>query len=186
MGNLKLFNEHDTPPPVLFMQGSCIVEIGFFEGEDLEQVRRFGLHPLFEEVDGVFIAHVKVVDGSGDMLFHFDNNNKDPLEIAFRLVDEQGHYAGEVIFSSVDGGIEVSVPAGKKFDGKENDSPMNRHRVRFRCMREESTEEFNISGVIVAKSAASGSIPLYAVAFADLRSKGMELKVMLWFEPRNH
>jgi hypothetical protein len=187
MGNLNLFNEHDTPPPVLFMQGSCIFEIGFII--DPDEVRGMPVNAFFEEIDGIFMAHVKVVAGSGDMLYHFDNNKKDALQVEVFLKDKHKKQAGAIILSVADGNPSISVGQGKKLDNDPAEKAMHPHRLRFRCRDESNNEEVHISGVQISKIASSGSTtPLYAIAFDDLRKlkadelNGLETKVMLWFE----
>lgn len=162
------------------MQGSCIIEVpnpgdAIAAGE--------GMFKSIQErlaADRAFIAHVKVVDGSGDMLFKLDNNSKDRLTVSFRLADEDSSPAGELRFS-VEAG--ATLPAGKKIAQKLNDPPMNgKKRMRFRCMDAATEKDVNITHVSIEKDLTSGSLPIYNLAFADLKSEGMELKVMLWLE----
>jgi len=182
----KIFNEHDTPPPVLFMQGSCILEVGEPKSRDKEEAQTLAKMLLAGTKAAAFparpfIAHVKIVDGSGDKLYHFDNNNKQSLEITLRLIDGDKRPAGEMVFTAQDGGLSLMLPIGKTL-AYQPDKAMNPNRLRFNCVDELGATQTHITAVQVSKLVEAGSIDLYDVAFGDLHSLGVELKVMLWFE----
>jgi hypothetical protein len=188
-GNLKIFNQHDTPPPFLFMEGSCIIEVKFLEDREVTERMTFeafrselaeGLRAAaaLSNNEFAFIAHVKVVDGSGEMLYRLDNNNKDNISIALSL-SRNNQFVGEMRFSISDQ-LEVSHPETTEIGNAE--PAMNKHRIRFRLLDAESKGDIEISGVRVEKITEAGMIPIYSGPFRDLKSKGEELKVMLWFE----
>lgn len=75
-----ILTSHDTPPPVTLMDGSFIVEIelaDFGEKEELSgQSKKYRVLPT---VPGkkLYLAHIKVVDGSGELLYRGDYHNPD-------------------------------------------------------------------------------------------------------------
>ena len=88
--------EHDTPPPTVLMSGSWIFEARTEKNHDwsvtsnrmIEGGRKEYTHKV-PAYDGcgkpakkdIFIAHVKIVDGSGEMLYRLDNDKKERIEI---------------------------------------------------------------------------------------------------------
>lgn len=196
-GKLKIFNQHDTPPPVLFMEGSCIMEFGYLETRDRAEIIDFRTFQRFlkeskrpaavrKAEEGFVIAHVKIVDGSGEMLYRFDNKQQDRISVSLVLNSREGSPLGEFSLSVSGYQFLVSFPSTTKIDVKNGDDPMNERRVRLRCLDAASGDDIEISGVRIEKRVGPGSIPLYACSFGDLNSQGKELKVMCWYEVANH
>ena len=185
-----MFKEHDTPPPFIFMEGSCIIEVPHFDPATQPLNTIFVPHQggvVITTVGEPFLAHVKVVDGSGEMLFRFDNNADPAHDLSMRLNltrFEAGHRVsvGEFILISADGELRASFPQGYKIDFRLGDPAMSNSRFRLRLLEEGSNEDVDISQVHIYKDTDQGSIPLYSVVFSDLKSEGKELKVMLWTE----
>lgn len=176
-------NEHDTPPPVLVMSGSCILEIaadGDTVGpkDDSGGRRKYRVTP--KDITGNFyLAHVKVVDGSGEMLFRLDNTTADPVEVILALSDTK-----EVRLAAEGGKLLIELEKTKKFDKKVGDPPMSagtsrNKRTRFRYMDDApGSAEPDIKFVRVFRKGRQ----LFDLELDTLRSHGEELKVMLWWE----
>lgn len=191
--DIKPFNEHNTPPPILFMEGSCIIEVPKFAAAQTvadtfaESDRQRGDEKTrslkLTSIGGTFLAHVKVVDGSGEMLFRFDNNAHPPHNLTINLrLEKQSVWVGNFILIAADGEFRVVLPMDYKIDAKPNDPAMNDGRFRLRLLETASNDDVDISQVQIYKDTQQGSVPLYGVVFSDLVSKGKELKVMLWTE----
>ena len=188
---LQIFNQHDTPPALLFMQGSCIIEVMRIPGDDVPDSMTFEefqarLAELEEssassQEERPHIGHVKIVDGSGEMLYRFDNNNHENMAIALAL-SREGRPLPEFIFAAVDGEFLISPPSGTTIGNVNGDQPMNKERFRFRCLAD-GEGDIDIIGLRVEKVTAAGTIPMFAEVFRDLKKQGAEVKVMLWFEP---
>lgn len=192
LGKLKIFNQHDTPPGLLFMQGSCIIEIMFFEGESVPDNMTFeafqarlaemnASSALADQEEQPHIGHVKIVDGSGEMLYRFDNNNEENLAIALALSRDRTPL-GEFSFAVVNGEFLISPPASTRIGNINGDAAMNKERIRFRCLGD-GDRDIDITGLRVEKVTEAGRIPIFAEVFRDLKKQGAEVKVMLWFEP---
>ena len=190
--NREIFTSHNTPPPILFMEGSCIIEVPNWDpatqslDDILVETETAGLPEntrtqLLTSVDEQFLAHIKVVDGSGEMLFRFDNDGHPPHSLTVNLRLEKDHvWVGNFILIAANGEFRVALPMDYKIDAKPNDPAMNDRRFRLRLMETASNDDVDITQVSIYKDTAQGSIPLYGLVFSDLASKGEELKVMLW------
>jgi len=72
----------------------------------------------------------------------------------------------------------MDVSAGRKISPKAGELPQNgRQRVRY-MTDDSSSDVFTVQSFEVRK----GPQLLYHVSFDDLPSKGVELKVMVWWE----
>src|SRR6266545_3111654 len=141
-GARKMFREHDTPPPILFMEGSCIVEVPNWD--PLEQSLGDILVPAGDgeflsytltSVAGEFLAHIKVVDGSGEMLYRFDNNADPPHNLTIRLkLVKGGAPMGDFFLVAANGEFGVSIPMSCKLDVKPDDPAMSNRRFRLRLL----------------------------------------------------
>lgn len=181
-----ILNQHDTPPPTLFMQGSCILEFGLFLASELRQIDSFEHLNLFlQEKEAkrggphpsrIRIAHIKVVDGSGEMLYRFDNIQDEKLKIDMVLGE-----IGSLTYKSIDTGHFLDPPATAKLSFKPADPPMNQGRYRFRCVDYVSGQDLEITGLRIEKETNAGPIPVYFGNFRDLASQGTELKIMIWY-----
>jgi len=183
----KIQNEHDTPPPVIVTTGSLIVDANT-KKSDWSNVlgstgrRTVSFLPLdihnAEPSKPIYIAHIKVIDGSGDLLFRLDNDkntNKDkPIIVTAKLTN------GEVMnLTVVKGTLEftMDVPDHKQMFPKAGEpTPSKRQRVKY--MDEQNNDVFTVQTIEVSKD----SQLLYHVTLSELPSEGFELKVMVWWE----
>ena len=126
---VKILEDHDTPPPFVMMEGSLIVEL---PKEDFDvkienggQNRKYRIcrHVSVPRVD---IAHIKVVDGSGEMLY--------------RNLKAKG---SKIIVSLDDGSTDVTLSDGqyfqvetdnsaKKLKKSSGENPLGGRKSRFR------------------------------------------------------
>ena len=120
------------------------------------------------------IGHIKIVDGSGEMLYRFDNNNKESMAIALALSQDRKPI-GEFDFAVVEGEFSITPPSNTKIGNKNGDAAMNKERIRFRCL-DEGDRDTEITGVRVEKVTAAGRIPIYANVFRDLKKQCAEIK----------
>ena len=180
-------NEHDTPPPLLIMQGSCVVEIGAegdtvglpqnTSGRHKYRVRPKGLPPAARKI---YMAHIKVVTGSGDKIFQYDNDSlQNPLEVSISLVD------GESLnISTENDKFLIDVKNTKKLDVMGLEQSMNPlKRKRFRYMNTSNGAQHLIKSVKVSVR----SVDLFEVELPDPTNPmtpgaGMEFKVMIWWD----
>ena len=172
---------HDTPPPLTFENGSFVLErVGEFQGSDIvvnstTNRREYRHRPL----SGTTIspAHIKIVDGSGEMLYR--NDHADDCVIS--VVVDMGGGATSVVNaqrSSDQSRFVIDVDSTKTLDKGNhvfNDKPTSKKRNRrYRHAGADSIKEITIrrsTGV------------LYYVFVPDLPANGDDLKIMIWLEP---
>ena len=179
-------NDHDTPPPVLVMQGSCIFEVAAMGDsigppDNSGQRRKYRVTP--KNVTGnIFFPHVKVVTGSGEMLYRFDNDNlKLPVEVALILGDGR-----EMRLSAEGSRLLVETEKTKKLGVKSGDLSMSpatssNRRARFRYM--DDTADSGEHDIKFVRIFIGGMLDLN-LELDDLPKDGEELKVMLWWRAR--
>jgi len=152
-GALKgIFNEHDTPPPVIVTTGSLIVDANTDEPHWSNVTGGTGRRTVSFMPKGllgnpptkpIYIAHVKVVDGSGDLLFRLDNDKNStkgiPVKITALVVGT------EDMNLTVNGTKDfiIDVPPGRKMFPKAGDVPQN-NRQRVRYMNDASSDAFTV------------------------------------------
>lgn len=179
-------NEHDTPPPVLVVQGSLIIEM---DQPDFDQVapgsstqpKKHRRGPKQTGATRVFPAHIKVIDGSGDLLYR--NDIADDCLTSILLGTE------EVTLSAVGTNFEITtrddrdlVKSGNQFDQPIQHDPSHHlpaRQARYRY-KNRAGAEFRITGARIIKR--STNEVLYAVTLEDLPSKGEEFRVLIWLE----
>lgn len=186
--------EHDTPPPVLFMQGSFIVETAEADFDESDVITGTGMgsrkkyrrYPHETGKMKVHLAHLKVIDGSGEILYRNDNIMDDPHHPPMDLRVAVATEGGVVNIASVANNFELDIPREKKFEKVDkmshpDDQPMGHKRMaRFRYKDVSSGTEHRITGVKVTKGA---SMALFEINdLTDLPSKGEELRIMVWLE----
>ncbi len=218
---LDFFKEHDTPPPALVMQGtqdisrlhrsqrrsqsstgnilgSCLIELPDGDLTFDEQANDSGYDgyrkfKLDTKLEKIILAHVKVVDGSGEIQYRLDNDETQCLNIEVEL----GLKEELPVYLSAEGKYFVistheSKTLGRRKDATSSeidpDPSMNSQKrpQRFRCMEadddkqgeDETYDEYGIETVKVKK----GSDTLFRLDLADLKEEGQELKVMVWWE----
>lgn len=181
-------NDHDTPPPVIVTEGSCIFEVSA-EGDTLPAPanagtnrRHYNIPPKKDSTGhpsgNIYLAHVKIVDGSGEMIFRFDNTLKQAVDVIIRDDDND-----ELKLSAVGTKFVVDVKRTKKIaprSGGVVEPSMNPlKRVRFRYMNDAAgNPERRMKFVTVSIR----DVILYQLDLDSLRSRGEELKVMIWWE----
>ncbi len=181
------FKEHDTPPPVLLMQGSFIIETAegsFDESVTMGGRKKYRRHP--KQKTKVHLAHVKILDGSGEILYRNDNIMDDPTHLPMDLRLAVTTEDGLVNVASVGNNFEIDAPGDKKLEKVDpvthpEDQPMGSKRLaRFRYRDDPSGTQHRITGVKVSKGA---SMALFEISdLTDLASKGDELRIMVWLE----
>jgi hypothetical protein len=190
-GILDQRKEHDTPPPMLLMEGSLIIEVNtdrtdWTSYQTAGNRRKWLVTPKWTTIPrGIYIAHIKVVDGSGEMLFRFDNdmtNDYSTPIVVTASMKKGGNASGDCQVSVEGLDFSVNLPNTRKIDKRANnepaDEPLNLNRKRVRFMDNNRDDRHDFESLSIDK----GPNNLYHVAFRDLPSKGKELKVMLWWE----
>jgi hypothetical protein len=191
-------NEHDTPPPVLFTNGSFIVEteVDFAPGDivPMGNKKRHNIKPSITGNNRVFPAHIKVVDGSGEMLFRFDTKdtgvNPHPAEavkISAFLNDGTTVEAASIIGTGNMETFAIDVDNGKSLlpPTTPGDVPVGKKRSARRRVKSDSGDmsDTSINELTITNTVTSKT--LYTVVpGADLASKGDELRIMIWLEEK--
>lgn len=177
----KILTSHDTPPPVLIADGSFIVEIEKDVFDETEgnpgQSKKYRLRP---RVAGkkLYLAHIKIVDGSGELLYRGDYH--DPArDLNVVITTPEGDL---VNFASVGNNFQIETPNGKKLEKTSGlDQPVSSKRLgRFRVKNDAGTSETRLGRISVRK----GNFTVYGVDLTDLppggTNGGKETKVLIW------
>src|SRR5205085_9023691 len=133
------FSEHNTPPPTLISEGSLIIEVtnadplGSLPIPQPTGNRRKSLIKPTPYPGGapvpqrIYIAHLKVVDGSGDLLFVLDNtfsrDKQTPVEVTGTIRKRNTPNTFTCHLTVEADSFAIDVPNGKKIDQKPNDLP---------------------------------------------------------------
>jgi hypothetical protein len=170
------------------MQGSLIAEIAETDFDEVAVGGRKKYRRFPKEKTKVHLAHVKIIDGSGEILYRNDNILDDPGHAPSDVRVVLATTNGVVNIASVGNNFEVDVPGNKKLDlidrtNHPEDQPIGtKRKARFRYRDDPSSTnpEPKITGVKVTKGAATILFELNDLT--DLPSKGEELRVMIWLE----
>jgi hypothetical protein len=173
---------HDTPPPVLLMNGSVIVETAEADFDEKEivsgQRKKYKRRPVGAGMK-VSLAHIKVIDGSGEILYRGDcQTTCRDFSIAVTTAEND-----IINLASIANKFQIDTPSNKKLDKTTDpfDQPMSaRRKGRFRYKDDSSGAQTSIKSVAVKQGGAG----VFEVILDDLPDDGQELKVMMWLEER--
>jgi len=187
----EFFHEHDTPPPLIVTSGSLIIEANTSKNDwdaydTVGNRKKWSVvpNPYLSGVSptNVFIAHVKVVDGAGEMLFHFDNDatadKATPIHVTAAL-EKNGTSFGDCHITAAGNKFELDVPPVKKLKKKNNDPATHPSRQRVRYMHAANDDEdCRFLGLRIDK----GGVNLFYNPNLTLLPGYAELKVMMWWQ----
>ena len=176
---------HDTPPPLDFTNGSLVIEKRDAFHETSLSTDRTRMEYRTRPYPGnrtIYPAHVKIVDGSGEMLFRKDDETG-ALAVSIELRNVNGS-AGSASIINAQALVDrskfiVDVDSDKTLDlGDQvhNDKPTSKKRThRYR----HSSAALSMWEVTVKQ----GARILYSISPRELPLEGADLKVMIWLEP---
>lgn len=185
-------NEHDTPPPVIIMAGSCIFEARtekdhvwttFGSGNLGNKPARVHKVPAYDNngdpANGpIHIAHIKIVDGSGEMLYRLDNDDKDDITITTFLKKDKSELAS----LKADGtDFSITYLDNKKLEKEdpsmdpEEETKNKRQRAKY---KDENAKDGKIYRIEVSGDKAG---ILYGLKVNGHKA-ATELRVMVWWE----
>ena len=190
---IKKKNEHNTPPPLYFQEGSLIIEAftmrDDWSANDHDPVnhrRKWSIVPKpYAHLPGMpptnlYIEHVKVVDGAGEMVHRTDNDaDKDPIKIMLTLKK------GEAVFGDCEVTVEgdhyvIVIPDTKRIKKKSGDPPSNSRRKRVRYMHQSGSDadECEWVGLKIEKGGkvdyVEDNLPLHLDGYKEMR-------LMIWW-----
>ncbi|MFS8086420.1 MAG: hypothetical protein ACMG6H_12380 [Acidobacteriota bacterium] len=185
-------NEHNTPPPLYFAEGSLIIE-AFTERDDWkandhDQVnhrRKWSIVPKpYAHLpnmppSNLYIEHVKLVDGAGEMVHRVDND-ADKLSLKIKLTLQKGGADfGDCLVTVAGNHYEIEVPDTKRIKKKSGDPPSNPRRKRIRYMHESGSnaDECEWVGLKIEK----GGQEVYNNANLRLLPAYREMRLMIWW-----
>jgi hypothetical protein len=179
-------NEHNTPPPIIIGDGSLIVERpGKYATGDIvvDQNNHRRLHKINPDSTNtkLFPAHIKVIDGSGEILFRNDDAN-DCL-VTLSLVDKTNPLNTAIVNAGASPIVNnkqtfiIDTDEDKLLAKTRENTGSTKRDVRYRH-KHGTNNKFLITGVKITQ----GPDVLYRVVPETLPSKGNELKVMIWLE----
>ena len=186
-------SEHDTPPPGLLMGGSLVFEV-FSEktdwdadGPEVNGKLKWSVKPKPYDngtsPTNIFIAHVKLVDGAGEMVFPtLNNEQKEPIEITTTLV-KNGQAFGDCKLVASGDHFEIELPSSKRLKKKIFDNPANSRRQRVRYMHHSgfNPDQCEWVGVKIVK----GGVTYYERPdLTQLPGYDETMRLMVWWENR--
>lgn len=189
--------EHNTPPPMFFMPGSLIIEAATnkndwdsFQQPQQTDRKTWSVMPKPYPNGGpqpinIYIAHVKVLDGSGEMIYHLDNESTTekgiPIKITASVYKANGNFFGDCILTPSGNHFELSVPNDKKI--KQNNintdpstNPGLRQRARFMHAANDD-ENFIFKKLKIDK----GTVNLFDEQDLPSFPGYSDLRVMVWW-----
>lgn len=167
---LDFFKEHDTPPPVMVAEGSVTVEttdpFGLPGPAGIGRKKHF-----VSAYDDLKLAHIKIVDGSGEIVYRNDK----PGAAEVRILITGGP---DVKLGRIADGFYIDLP-----NDNELGSPQTLDGKRkARYTPKKSTDKLDIQAIKIAESPAANSELLFKISRGDLNSKLKECRIMLWLE----
>jgi hypothetical protein len=182
--------EHDTPPPTMLVSGSWIFEASTEKDHDwstttettVGEQKAFNHYvPAYDRCGAaatadIYIAHVKIVDGSGEMLYHLDNDKKEEIKVKTFMS------AGKEEFVSLTTEKKNFVLTFfenrelKKEEPSESDKSKNRQRALY---KDKGGNDGKIYGIEVSKDIYT----VYGVKL-DGHPAAQELRIMIWWEAK--
>ena len=192
---LTPFSEHNTPPPTLLAEGSLIIEVTNANmqlpnplqvgNRQLSLIRPTPYPNGAPVPQTIYIAHLKVVDGCGDLLYALDNTQSSdkatPVEVT-ATVRKPNTGDTFTCHLTVEGdSFAIDVPTGKTIDQKPGDPPNPRRQNRVRFM-EAGGGTIDDAFDFINLSINKGNRTLYNQDLTELASRGKELRVLIWWE----
>lgn len=189
-------NQHDTPPPVILMSGSWIFEAR----TELNHIwtttaattlggKPALMHkvPAYDNQNNpatkpIYIAHIKIVDGSGEMLYRLDNEDKDAIAINSYLKNDKTESA---VLKTDNKDFVIVFLDDKKLENKADDPSMDpeedvktiprRQRARYK-------NEKNKNGKIYSIEISGAKAGLLCALKLENHKAARELRIMCWWE----
>jgi hypothetical protein len=166
----EFFNEHDTPPPVLVGEGSLTVETTHPFGNSVPMGVSRKRHYVPDYI-GYSIAHIKIVDGSGEMLYRNDK----PREAEVRIVLDDG---SEIKVGRVAEGLYLDLPNDKDLGNAQNQTSKRKKKYRPK----KNSADLAIVAIKIAENSAAAAPCLFKITKDDLNSMLEESRIMMWLE----
>jgi len=165
------FNQHDTPPPVLIGEGSLRVELTSIFNPTPSSTGGGRKRHIVGDFASLKLAHIKIVDGSGEMLYRNDN----PHDTEIRVLVDDG---SEVKFGCVSAGLYIDI-TDEKVLGNPQDSGGRRPDV-YRPKK--NAQDLDINALKVAVTSDANSALLFQISKDDLNSQLKECRILVWLE----
>lgn len=168
------FNQHDTPPPVLIAEGSLRVETTSPFGNSSPTGGGRKRH-IVSDFRSLNLAHIKIVDGSGEMLYRNDRPRGAEVRV---LVDDGSANGSEVKFGCVADGLYIDLT-----EEKDLGNPQNLGGGRHSIYRpKKNAMDLEITALKVAVTSDPNSPLLFQISKDDLNSHLIECRILVWLE----
>jgi hypothetical protein len=168
---VEFFREHDTPPPVLLGEGSLTVETSHPFGNSAPASTGRHRH-IVPDYQALQLAHIKVVDGSGEMLYRNDM----PRTAEIRVLLSDGD---EVKIGVESQNFYIDLLNDKDLGNAQNQNGRKRQKI-YRPKK--NAAELEIAAITVAQSSTANAPILFRIAKDDLNSHLEEARIMVWLE----
>jgi len=190
----------DTPPDLIFEQGSLIIDIrdpALADQQELPSVSDgYQWKPPKTGQGNIYTHAVKIESGKGHGLFYVDRDHREKSEtpeILTLLVHMEGLPSDsnrkEVIVSTKLNYVTFKVPSGRKLKkNHQNNTPIPDPgpdgRVRFTYLDENGNAgNFNVKSIAVAVGPYGQHRVITRIRMDHLGTAAKGTKVMVWFKP---
>jgi hypothetical protein len=174
-------NTHDTPPPVVIGNGSFLVEKekDYLLGEIITSgnKKQHHINPQGPGKKKIFPAHIKVIDGSGELLYR--NDRAKNCVITFAVNEGSSTILVTAAASPIVQDKQtfiIETDDNKELEKQTEKPTAKKRQVRYKL--KDGTKDFSIVDVKIVE----GTDVLYKVTLATLASMGDDFKVMIWLE----
>lgn len=154
---------HDTPPPTELLDGSLVVESYYDYGNPIQQGNRW----RYQQTAEPGIAHLKILHGSGDVIYKNLNAEGCAIRIDWRDT------SGTTGYVDVTGGAAFVVDTDKRMTRGNS----GRRRRPFKFDHPGNGHDFRIESITVTKA---GSTLFQVSAPPSGTADPEEYKVMIW------
>ena len=174
---LRPENDHDTPPPIMFENGSLKIEIDKTEFDQKEPPGKPTKCRRFPKPDSnkVEMGHIRITNGGGKQLYF--NKSAEGSKIKMRLTE------GTIINAFVEGEgkyFEINTTATDKFFTNVNRKPSS--SKRFSTHRIEKNTGGDIDAEIESVEISQGDGPPKSVPL--LEDERDEARVSIWLHDK--
>lgn len=199
----RIFNHQDTPPPVIFEEGSLKLDVlaqNLGTGQELPPDPQGGYRWQFPKTNAqndIFVVGVKIVDSSGKVWFYLDRDRIDPgdranpISILFHM-EGADNDRKHVILSTQTKYVTLKSPQNRELrrnhqNGTPIPDPPSTNRMRYRYLDGNGNAgNYSIKAVAIAIGPPAQRSVISRIKLSDLPGDGADMKVMVWFADVNH
>ncbi len=183
--NASIFSQHDTPPPLVLLDGSFAIETDDLFTEDLSHPRK--IYRRAAPLETGKIEHIKVIHGSGDLLYRDLFAGGSQIDIWFNEDPNDTDIQNISIMDKVRTSSGVEISSDKQLTKIDNTGPGKKKRPKRITHSGPTAASFRVTRIRIHKreSGTNSDRILFEVTAPPNVNSQMtpeEYRVMTWLE----